>query len=56
MTGPRDSILGVDKAIVIKKFITGMPARFEVADGEVLLGAVVIKLDENARAVEIMRL
>ncbi len=56
MTGPRDSILGVEKDIVIKKFITGMPVRFEVADGEVLLGAVVIKLDENAKAVGIRRL
>lgn len=56
MTGPRDSILGVEKSVVIKKFISGMPARFEVADGEVLLGAVVISLDENAQAVDIRRL
>jgi len=56
MTGPRDSILGVEKDIVIKKFISGMPARFEVADGEVLLGAVVVRLDENDKAVDIRRL
>lgn len=56
MTGPRDSILGVEKDIVIKKFISGMPARFEIADGEVLLGAVVVRLDENDKAIEIRRL
>ncbi len=47
MTGPRDSILGVEKDIVIRKFITGMPARFEVASGETVLGAVKIVLDDN---------
>ncbi len=47
MTGPKDSILGVEKDIVIRKFITGMPARFEVASGEIVLGAVKIELDDN---------
>lgn len=56
MTGPRDSILGVEKDIVIKKFISGMPARFEVSDGEVLLGAVVIQLDESSKAIDIRRI
>ncbi|HQI16508.1 MAG TPA: TIGR00282 family metallophosphoesterase, partial [Bacillota bacterium] len=39
MTGPIDSILGVEKETVIRKFITGMPARFEIAGGEVAIGA-----------------
>lgn len=56
MTGPRDSILGVEKEVVIKKFITGLPARFEVASGEVILGAVVIILDDNNRVIEIKRI
>lgn len=56
MTGPRDSILGVEKEIVIRKFITGMPARFEVASGEVLLGAVVIQLDNNNKVTDIKRI
>lgn len=55
MTGPMDSILGVDKDIVIKKFITGMPARFEVASGETVLGAVVIQLDGNDNVTGISR-
>lgn len=56
MTGPRDSILGVEKEIVIKKFITGMPARFEVASGEIVLGAVVIQLDHNNMVTGIKRI
>lgn len=55
MTGPMNSILGVKKDIIIKKFITGMPARFEVADGEVILGAVLIKLDSNNKVVDFFR-
>ena len=32
MCGPRDSIIGVEPAPVIRKFLTGMPARFPVAE------------------------
>lgn len=56
MTGPRDSILGVDKDIVIRKFITGMPARFEIASGESLLGAVKLVLDDKDNVVSINRI
>ncbi|KUO75307.1 MAG: metallophosphoesterase [Clostridia bacterium BRH_c25] len=55
MTGPRDSILGVDKEIVIKKFITGMPARFEVASGDTVLGAVIVQIDDNNKVTGINR-
>lgn len=55
MTGPRDSILGVEKDTVIKKFISGLPARFEVASGETILGAVRIELDDNNDVVSINR-
>lgn len=56
MTGPMDSILGVEKNIVINKFITGMPARFEVASGEACLGAVRIQLDQNNKVNSINRI
>jgi metallophosphoesterase (TIGR00282 family) len=56
MTGPMNSILGVKKEIIIKKFTTGMPARFEVADGEVILGAVLIKLDNNNKVIDFFRI
>lgn len=47
MTGPYNSILGVDKDIIIKKFITMMPNKFEVADGKAVFGAVLLELEEN---------
>lgn len=45
MTGPRDSVIGVKKEIVIKKFLSQMPVRFEVAGGPVQLDAIVLDVD-----------
>jgi metallophosphoesterase (TIGR00282 family) len=47
MTGPRDSVLGVKKEIVINNFLTQMPVRFEVASGINQLNAVILDIDEN---------
>lgn len=47
MTGPRDSVIGVTTNIVIEKFITQMPRRFEVADTDYQLNAVVIDVEPN---------
>ncbi|MFZ5353752.1 MAG: TIGR00282 family metallophosphoesterase [Bacillota bacterium] len=56
MTGPRNSVLGVEKEIIIKKFLTMMPGRFEVADGEAIFGAIVLMLDEHDKLKTIKRL
>jgi 2',3'-cyclic-nucleotide 2'-phosphodiesterase len=55
MTGPYDSVIGVKKELVINRFLTNMPARFEAASGDVRLCAVVIDCDEStgkARSIE----
>jgi metallophosphoesterase (TIGR00282 family) len=57
MCGPRDSIIGVEPAPVIRKFLTGMPARFKVAESSrfVDFNAVLIDIDDatgKARAIE----
>lgn len=46
MTGPHDGVIGMDRAGVLKKFLDAMPARFEVASGDVQLNAVLIETDE----------
>lgn len=53
MTGPRDSVLGVDKDLVIKKFITHLPVKFEIAHGDIQLNAVILELNEKGQAVSI---
>jgi hypothetical protein len=47
MTGPYDSVIGVEKAAVLQKFLTAMPARFEPAKGSVELHSVSIEVDEQ---------
>ncbi len=58
MVGPRDSVLGVDHAIVVERFRTGIPKRFEVArEGPVTFNSVVIDVDGatgRARSIERM--
>ncbi|MBM7632660.1 TIGR00282 family metallophosphoesterase [Geomicrobium sediminis] len=47
MTGPYDGILGVDRELILDKFLTALPTRFEVADGRTQLSAVIIDLDDT---------
>jgi metallophosphoesterase (TIGR00282 family) len=57
MTGPHDSIIGVEIEAALGKFLTALPARFETATGNPRLHAVIIDADEQTgRAVEIERL
>jgi len=59
MTGPYDSVIGVEKDTIIQRFLTGMPARFETAKGDPRLAAVVVDADPAtglARAVDRMLL
>ncbi|MGE5552648.1 MAG: TIGR00282 family metallophosphoesterase [Betaproteobacteria bacterium] len=54
MVGPRDSVLGMDTATILRRFLTQMPTRFPVAEGPVLLCAVYLELDaESGRATRI---
>ncbi len=55
-TGPHESVLGREIEPVIKKFLTAMPQRFEVAKNRVLLHGAVIEIDEaTGKAVKIQR-
>lgn len=57
MTGATDSIIGMRKEAILDKFLTRMPARFEVATkGVELQGAVVTVDAQSGRAVKIERL
>ena len=57
MTGPHDSVIGVDKSVVLKRFQTGMPGRFDTARGDPRVHAVIVTADETTgRATAIERL
>ncbi|MGC2639048.1 MAG: TIGR00282 family metallophosphoesterase [Acidobacteriaceae bacterium] len=45
MSGPYDSIIGVEKQLVLDRFLTGMPAKFEAAKGDPRMAALLIDAD-----------
>lgn len=47
MTGPFDSVIGRKKAQILTRFITQMPARFEMAEGDIRLNAALVDFDEK---------
>ena len=56
MTGPVHSVIGFKKDLVIDKFLTQMPRRFEVATGPAVFQAALIEFDLNTgKAVGITR-
>lgn len=57
MTGPKDSVLGREVAPAIKKFLTGMPHKLDVATGDLCLEGVIITVDPaTGRATKIRRI
>jgi 2',3'-cyclic-nucleotide 2'-phosphodiesterase len=46
MTGPYDSVIGVDKDTIIRRFLTGLPGRMEAAKQGVELHGALIEADE----------
>ena len=57
MTGPHDSIIGMEREPALARFLTGMPSRFEPATGNPRLNGVVLEADDKTgRAVSVTRL
>jgi metallophosphoesterase (TIGR00282 family) len=66
MTGPHAGVIGMDREAIIKRFLDGLPARFEVASGDVQMNCVLIETDDagernaagrlRARSIERLRL
>ena len=57
MSGPYDSVIGVETELILKRFLTGMPGKFEAAKGNPKLCATLITCDGGTgRATEIRRL
>lgn len=55
MTGPWDSVIGIQKELIISRFLSGLPARFDAATGDPRLCAAVIDCDQDtgrARSIE----
>ncbi|HKV88023.1 MAG TPA: TIGR00282 family metallophosphoesterase [Candidatus Dormibacteraeota bacterium] len=56
MVGPRDSCIGMDREVVIQRFLTAVPSRFVVASGPVTFNSVLITISgSTGRATAIQR-
>jgi metallophosphoesterase (TIGR00282 family) len=57
MTGPHDSVIGVERRAILQRFLTGLPQRFETAAENPRLNGVIVDADETTgRALAITRL
>jgi hypothetical protein len=57
MTGPYDSVIGVESQLVITRFVRGMPSRYHPASGSPQLHGAVVEIDERSgKAVSVLRL
>jgi metallophosphoesterase (TIGR00282 family) len=55
MTGPHDSVIGMEKAGIMQRFLDAMPAKFAVAEGDVQMNTVLLDVDEatgRSKAIE----
>jgi len=47
MTGPHESVIGMDRAAMVKRFLDSMPTKFEVAIGDVRINGILADVDET---------
>lgn len=55
MCGPCGGVLGTDREVIIKRFTTGLPQKFTVANGAIKLSGAIVTV-ENNKAIDIIRL
>ena len=51
MTGPKDSVIGMDVKVSFKRFETTLPEKYKLAEGESMLNAVEFEIDDNTNKV-----
>lgn len=57
MTGPRDSVIGMKRELVVERFVSQLPVRFEVAGGDTIFCAISMEFDDvTGRATSVRRI
>lgn len=56
MTGPEDSVIGMNKEVALKRFLTALPEKYKIATGEAMLNACIFRVNDDFKVVEICRL
>ncbi len=57
MTGPKKSVIGMDVDVSIKRFLTSLPERYKLAEGECIFNGCIFSInDDNCRTEKVTRL
>ena len=57
MTGPKNSVIGMDIEASLKRFVTTLPEKYKVAGGETFLNACIFEIDdESCKCININRI
>ena len=57
MTGPKNSVIGMDPSASIKRFVTSLPERYKLAEGDCILNGCIFEIDdEKCRIMKINRI
>ena len=57
MTGPKESVIGMSVEVSKKRFLTSLPERYKIADGEAFLNGCIFEInDEKCRVTNIKRI
>ena len=51
MTGPKFSVLGMDREAALKRFLTALPEKYKIAEGETMLNGCIFDIDDNTNIV-----
>ena len=52
MTGPKNSVIGMDIEVSFKRFETTLPERYRIATGETMLNGVIFDIDDDTNKVK----
>lgn len=52
MTGPKNSVIGMEISVSIKRFETTLPERYKIAGGECIFNGVIFNIDDNTNKVK----
>lgn len=55
MTGPKNSVIGMDINASLKRFETTLPERYKIAEGECMFNGVIFDIDENTNKVSTIK-
>ena len=57
MTGPTNSVIGMDIEASVKRFVTSLPERYKLANGDCMFNGCIIEInDENSQVISIERI